>query len=109
MAEPIDLFQTAPEGHMPTARMANKDGTIGKLAKGHNNIATLIAQGWVILPDPVNRLLPEYRSACLVDLNPNTEPEPIEVKDIMPSYGGAMMGLPTATTKGGGKRKRIHR
>ena len=107
MAEPIDLFQTAPEGHMPTARMATKDGTLGKLAKGHNNIATLIAQGWVILPDPVNRLLPEYRSACLTDLNPNTGQDPIEVKDIMPSYGGAMMGVPAATTKG--KRKRITR
>ena len=92
---------------MPTARMATKDGTLGKLAKGHNNIATLIAQGWVILPDPVNRLLPEYRSACLTDLNPNTGQDPIEVKDIMPSYGGAMMGVPAATTKG--KRKRITR
>ena len=92
MAEPIDLFQTAPEGHMPTARMATKDGTLGKLAKGHNNIATLIAQGWVILPDPVNRLLPEYRSACLTDLNPNTEPDPVK-----------------AEHKGGGKRKRIGR
>ena len=96
MAEPIDLFQTAPEGHMPTARMRLEDLSVpekdrlGKLAKGHNNIATLIAQGWVILPDPVNRLLPEYRSACLTALNTNTEPVRVE-------------------HKGHGKRKRIHR
>jgi len=102
MAEPIDLFQTAPEGHMPTARMATKDGTLGKLAKGHNNIATLIAQGWVILPDPVNRLLPEYRSACLTDLNPNTQGEARAIEE---DYAQTFK----REHKGGGKRKRIHR
>jgi len=98
MAEPIDLFRTAPEGHMPVARMRKEDirvlekDRLGKLAKGHENITTLIAAGWVILPDPVNRLLPEYRSACLTDLNTNTDQEPVRVEH-----------------KGGGKRKRIHR
>ena len=108
MAEPIDLFQTAPEGHMPTARMRLEDLSVpekdrlGKLAKGHNNIATLIAQGWVILPDPVNRLLPEYRSACLTDLNPNTQGEARAIEE---DYAQTFK----REHKGHGKRKRIHR
>jgi len=98
MSEPIDMFKACPEGHLPTARMRKEDLSIqeeqrlGKLAKGHENITMLIANGWVILPDPVNRLLPEYRSACLTDLNTNTDQEPVRVEH-----------------KGGGKRKRIHR
>ena len=86
MADTIDMFREVPDGHQPVARMRSVDERLSKLAKGHLNIATLIAQGWVILPDPVNRLLPEYRSACLVDMNTNEaqEYEPVKAEPFEP-------------------------
>lgn len=74
MAEIEEGFQPLTVG-VPIAQMESPDGRLGRLAKGHLNISTLIAQGWVILPSPMNRLLPEYRSACKADLNVTPEPE----------------------------------
>ena len=63
---PID-YPIVAEGHMPSARMRSKDGRFTKPVRGTANIQTLIDQGWVIIPDPINRILPQHRAHCLVE------------------------------------------
>lgn len=67
----IDDYPLA-NGMMPCARMKSPCGRFTKPARGSFNIQTLINQGWTIIPDPINRILPEYRAFCQVE-KPHTE------------------------------------
>ena len=97
----LDPMRLCKPGESPRLKMAPPEGTrlTCVWVQGSRNIDIKLAGGWTILPNEQGaRILPAYIHLIT---------EPVEVKDIMPAYGGAMMGVPAATTKG--KRKRITR
>lgn len=46
---------------------------MGSLEKGSFYIGCKLAAGWAILPDPMNRLLPEWLGAVLMETDPGDE------------------------------------